>query len=85
MNIKLIQETPVKEGYYLVKFGESRSLHLVLVQLQGDGQLAILSDTCPFRDYQDKKVLNCISTAKQLYFHQLPRELWWSESPIELV
>jgi hypothetical protein len=81
MNIKLVQVTPREDGYYLVKFGEQGGLHLVLIQTELDGQRVILSDVCPFRQWNTKKELKCATKGTALYFKEFPTQAWWSEEP----
>lgn len=82
MRIKLVQQVPKGDGYYLVKFSPTGGLHLILLQTELDGRRVIISDACPFRHLTEKKDLKCSSQAVHLFFHDFPEKAWWSEEPI---
>jgi hypothetical protein len=83
MTVKLIQQIPKQDGYYLVKFSETGGLHLVLVQTEIDGKRVIFPDIFPFKNSRLKKTLKCLSEPYRLNFHEFPVLAWWSE-PISI-
>lgn len=46
MQVKLFNQIPDKDGFYLFKFNSSSGLHLVLLQTQLDGSRILLPDDC---------------------------------------
>jgi hypothetical protein len=67
MNVILKQQVPILDGYYLVRFGESSGLHLVLVQTELDGKRNIIADTGKklfFNDFPDQAFWSEIVVSK---------------------
>ena len=62
MRVQLFQNIPSADGYYLVQFGETQALHLVLLQTDEHGERAIIST----------------DSHKKLFFKEFPTDIYWS-------
>jgi hypothetical protein len=76
MQIKLINKVPDKDGYFFMKFGSHGGLHLVLIQIQLDGNRVILPDA-----FTKQQVVFEIKNEH----NNLLKDALFSEEPIEIV
>lgn len=76
MDIKLSQNIPVEDGYYLMKFDSVGGIHLVLIQTNLSGERTIIPETF---------------TKKQIFIHineshkDMLKNAYFSNEPIKVL